>query len=96
MLFERCRSYLKSYQSNKKFTEHNNCYAILPSFSGAHFELMFRGSLGISVFLGHIQKPVSLYCGSNQVVGFPMSCSVAGDIRLSSKAGSNLVNVFVK
>ena len=55
----------------------------------SHFEPMLRGSLGFLLFLGHIQKPVSLFSRSNEEAGFSMSCRIAGGNWLQWNVGSN-------
>ena len=48
MHFETWWFYLKNYQSNKKFTEHKDCYSVVVFLSLTQFEPMFHGSLAIS------------------------------------------------
>ena len=71
-------------------------YFFFFSLRSSHFQPMFDISLGLSLSLMHTQKPFSFSCGSNQVVGFSISCRIARDIEFWWNVGSNQVNVFVR
>ena len=83
MLFEACWFFIKSYQSNKKFTEHKDCYYVF-FLNLTHFGPIFSvhwAYIETSQFILHIESS-------------GRSCRIVGDIGFWWNVSSNWVNAF--